>query len=121
MLLTQKISIQWAPHEQFGNTANAENDMLFEISTNKHSSQINYSQDVLQIEPSHTIGKTYKLTVEGNTTSSGFTFGSANGVGNEYGSGSGTHYFTALHAKLWVRQTTAGTTNIPSFRFVTSK
>lgn len=62
-----------------------------------------------------TIGKTYKLTVEGNTTSSGFTFGSANGTGREYGSGFGTHYFTALHANIWVRQSTAGTTNITSF------
>jgi hypothetical protein len=60
------------------------------------------------------IGKTYKLIISGNTTSSGFGLYPAGGSGF-YGSGFGTHYFTATHEKLWVRQQTAGTTNITSF------
>jgi len=62
-----------------------------------------------------TIGKNYKVIVSGDTTSSGFTLGDYSGTGTEYGSGFGTHYFTATHARLWVRQTTSGTTNITSF------
>jgi hypothetical protein len=60
------------------------------------------------------IGKTYKLIISGNTTSSGFGLYPAGGSGF-YGSGFGTYYFTATHEKLWVRQQTAGTTNITSF------
>ena len=66
-------------------------------------------------KPVLTIGEKYKLNIDGDTTSSGFTIGSGGSSGNEYGSGFGTHYFTALHASLWIRQNTAGTTNITSF------
>jgi hypothetical protein len=63
-----------------------------------------------------TIGKTYRLTIEGNTTSSGFSIGEVTASGNEYGSGFGTFYFTAVGTgSLWVRQNTSGTTNITSF------
>jgi hypothetical protein len=62
-----------------------------------------------------TVDTRYKLTIEGDTTSSGFTIGSYGGNGNEYGSGFGTFYFTALHSGVWIRQQTAGTTNITSF------
>ena len=60
-------------------------------------------------------GKTYKLIIAGNTTSSGFTMGNQVLSGNEYGSGFGTHYFVASGDRLWIRQTTSGTTNITSF------
>ena len=63
-----------------------------------------------------TIGKRYKLVIEGSTTSSGFTIGNLSVSGNEYGSGFGTHYFTAANTGLWIRQTTAGTTDITSFK-----
>jgi len=59
-----------------------------------------------------TVGKTYTIQIEGNTTSSGFTLGSGSGTGNEYGSGFGTHIFVSLNIQLWIRQTTSGTTNI---------
>ena len=63
-----------------------------------------------------TLGKTYKLIIAGTTTSSGFTLGNTTGSGNEYGSGFGTHYFTASgNTAFWLRQNTAGTTNITSF------
>ena len=61
-----------------------------------------------------TIGKRYKLIIEGNTTSSGFTLGILVS-GNEYGSAFGTHYFTATTSDLWIRQQTSGTTNLTSF------
>jgi len=62
------------------------------------------------------VGKSYKLVIEGDTTSSGFTIGNNQASGNEYGSGFGTHYFTAtINSVLWLRQKTAGTTNITSF------
>ena len=62
------------------------------------------------------VGKSYKLVIEGDTTSNGFTIGSNVASGNEYGSGFGTHYFTAVvNSVLWVRQKTSGTTNITSF------
>ena len=60
-------------------------------------------------------GKTYKLIIAGNTTSSGFTIGNQVLSGNEYGAGFGTHYFVASGDRLWIRQQTAGTTNITSF------
>jgi hypothetical protein len=63
-----------------------------------------------------TVGTRYKLIIEGNTTSSGFTMGNFSASGNEYGSGFGTHIFTAsVDTTLWLRQNTAGTTNITSF------
>ena len=63
-----------------------------------------------------TVGKRYKLTIQGDTTSSGFTIGDTSGSGNQYGSGFGTFYFTALgNGSLWIRQQTSGTTNITSF------
>lgn len=63
-----------------------------------------------------TLGRTYKLIIAGTTTSSGFTLGNTTGGGNEYGSGFGTHYFTASdNTAFWLRQNTAGTTNITSF------
>ena len=63
-----------------------------------------------------TVGKKYRLVIEGDTTSSGFTLGSNAASGNEYGIGFGTHYFTAvINSNLWVRQQTSGTTNITSF------
>jgi hypothetical protein len=74
-----------------------------------------YTLDGIRKQNFLTVGKTYKLTIEGDTTSSGFTIGSLGGSGNEYGSGFGTFYFTALHSGVWIRQTTAGTTNITSF------
>ena len=62
-----------------------------------------------------TIGKSYRLVIEGDTTSSGFTIGNISASGNEYGSGFGTHYFTAtVNTTLWIRQATAGVTNITS-------
>ena len=64
-----------------------------------------------------TVGKSYKLIIEGDTTSSGFTLGILVN-GNEYGSGFGTHYFKATTQDLWVRQQTLGTTNITSFSIV---
>ena len=60
-------------------------------------------------------GKTYKLIIAGNTTSSGFTIGNQVLSGNEYATGFGTHYFVASGDRLWIRQQTAGTTNITSF------
>jgi hypothetical protein len=62
-----------------------------------------------------TVGKSYKLVIEGDTTSSGFTIGSLGNSGNEYGSGFGTHYFECINSGLWIRQNTSGTTNITSF------
>jgi len=63
-----------------------------------------------------TAGTRYKLIIEGNTTSSGFTIGETTMSGNEYGSGFGTHYFTAIGTgSIWLRQSTAGTTDITSF------
>ena len=63
-----------------------------------------------------TVGTRYELTIEGNTTSSGFLIGNTSASGNEYGSGFGTHIFTAsTNTGLWLRQATAGTTNITSF------
>jgi len=42
--------------------------------------------------------------------------GNTTAGGNEYGSGFGTHYFTASsNNTLWLRQSTAGTTDITSF------
>ena len=64
-----------------------------------------------------TVGKSYKLIIKGDTTSSGFTLGILVN-GNEYGSGFGTHYFKATTQDLWVRQQTLGTTNITSFSIV---
>lgn len=62
-----------------------------------------------------TVGKRYKLTIQGDTTSSGFTIGDTSASGNEYGSGFGTFYFTAVgNGSLWIRQQTSGTTNITS-------
>jgi hypothetical protein len=63
-----------------------------------------------------TTGKRYKLVIQGSTTSSGFTIGNLSVSGNEYGSGFGTHYFTAANTGLWIRQNTAGTTDITSFK-----
>ena len=63
-------------------------------------------------------GKSYKLVIEGTTTSSGFTIGSVTANGNEYGTGFGTHYFVATTANpttLWIRQQTAGTTDLTTF------
>ena len=62
-----------------------------------------------------TVGKYYKLVIEGDTTSSGFTIGSLGNSGNEYGSGFGTHYFKCINSGLWIRQNTSGTTNITNF------
>jgi len=63
-----------------------------------------------------TVGTQYKLIIEGTTTSSGFSLGNTTAGGNEYGSGFGTHYFTASgNNTLWLRQSTAGTTDITSF------
>jgi hypothetical protein len=73
------------------------------------------SLDGLRKQSFLTVGTRYKLTIEGDTTSSGFTIGSLGGFGDEYGSGLGTFYFTALHSGVWIRQGTAGTTNITSF------
>ena len=61
------------------------------------------------------VGKNYKLEIKGTTTSNGFTIGDGAASGNEYGSGFGVHYFTAAHANLWIRQNTAGTTDITTF------
>lgn len=61
-----------------------------------------------------TVGKTYKIDIQGNTTSSGFTLGNISASGNEYGSGFGTHYFVSQNTQLWIRQNTEGTTNITS-------
>ena len=62
------------------------------------------------------VGKSYKIVIEGNTTSSGFTIGNNTASGNEYGIGFGTHYFIAtVNSVLWIRQKTSGTTNITSF------
>ena len=60
-------------------------------------------------------GNSYKLVIEGNTTSSGFTVGNITASGNEYGTGFGTHYFVAIGNTLWIRQQTAGTTNLTTF------
>ena len=65
-----------------------------------------------------TVGKYYKLVIEGDTTSSGFSIGSLGAGGNEYGTGFGTHYFECIHSGLWIRQQTSGTTNITSFSIV---
>mgnify|MGYP003143408222 CR=1 FL=1 len=62
-------------------------------------------------------GKSYKLVIAGTTTSSGFTIGNIN-LGNEYGTGFGTHYFVATGTyptTLWIRQQTAGTTDLTTF------
>ena len=58
------------------------------------------------------VGKKYKLEIKGTTTSNGFTIGNLALSGNEYGSGFGVHYFVAGEPRLWIRQTTAGTTDI---------
>ena len=63
-----------------------------------------------------TVGKSYKLIIAGTTTSSAFSFGNTTSGGNEYGTGFGTHYFTASgNTAFWFRQSTAGTTSITSF------
>ena len=68
-----------------------------------------------------TEGKTYKLIIEGSTTSSGFTVGNTSGSGGQYGTGFGTHYFIASGAnstaakRIWIRQITAGVTTITNF------
>ena len=62
-------------------------------------------------------GRSYKLVIEGDTTSDGFTIGNYS-YGNEYGTGFGTHYFVASGTqatRLWIRQQTSGVTNITSF------
>ena len=59
-----------------------------------------------------TVGRRFQIEIQGNTTSSGFTLGAGNGNGDEYGSGFGVHTFVSLHAQLWIRQRTSGTTNI---------
>ena len=61
------------------------------------------------------VGKQYRIEIQGTTTSSGFTYGNGSGSGNEYGSGFGVSYFTAINQRLWIRQTTAGTTDITTF------
>jgi hypothetical protein len=72
--------------------------------------------DGIRINSFFTIGTRYKLIIDGDTTSSGFTIGETTLSGNEYGSGFGTHYFTAIGTgSLWIRQQTSGTTNITSF------
>ena len=72
--------------------------------------------DGIRINSFFTIGKRYKLIIDGDTTSSGFTIGETTLSGNEYGSGFGTHYFTPIGTgSIWLRQQTAGTTNITSF------
>jgi len=72
--------------------------------------------DGIRINSFFTIGTRYKLTIQGDTTSSGFTIGDTSGSGNQYGSGFGTFYFTAVgNGSLWIRQQTSGTTNITSF------
>jgi len=68
-----------------------------------------------------TVGKSYKLVIEGSTTSSGFTIGDLIGEGTEYCTGFGTHYFVAVDSGggstggMWVRQQTAGTTDLTTF------
>ena len=59
-----------------------------------------------------TVGRRFQIEIQGNTTSSGLTLGAGNGNGDEYGSGFGVHTFVSLHAQLWIRQRTSGTTNI---------
>ncbi len=63
-------------------------------------------------------GNSYKLVIEGSTTSSGFTIGNYLN-GDEYGTGFGTHYFVAeggeYATRLWIRQQTAGTTDLTTF------
>jgi hypothetical protein len=65
-----------------------------------------------------TVGKTYKIDIQGNTTSSGFTLGNISASGNEYGSGFGVHTFVSQNTQLWIRQNTEGTTNITSLSVV---
>ena len=68
-----------------------------------------------------TEGKTYKLIIEGSTTSSGFTVGNTSGSGGQYGTGFGTFYFVASGSnataaqRIWIRQVTAGVTTITNF------
>jgi hypothetical protein len=68
-----------------------------------------------------TEGKTYKLIIEGSTTSSGFTVGNTSGSGGQYGTGFGTFYFVASGSsataaqRIWIRQATAGVTTITNF------
>jgi hypothetical protein len=59
--------------------------------------------------------KQYRLEIQGTTTSSGFTIGNGQASGNEYGTGFGVHYFTSASTNLWIRQNTAGTTDITTF------
>jgi len=59
--------------------------------------------------------KQYRLEIQGTTTSSGFTIGNGQASGNEYGTGFGVHYFTSASANLWIRQITAGITDITTF------
>jgi hypothetical protein len=59
--------------------------------------------------------KRYRLEIQGTTTSSGFTIGNGQASGNEYGTGFGVHYFTSASTNLWIRQNTAGTTDITTF------
>ena len=106
-LLSQPVDLQ----TDFVNNGNATIN-----STSSFSNPGGVFDGIVSSTNTFEIGKTYKLIIQGTTTApGGFTFGNANGNGNEYGSGSGTFYFTALHARLWIRQTTAGTTNITSF------
>jgi hypothetical protein len=59
--------------------------------------------------------KQYRLEIQGTTTSSGFTIGNGQASGTEYGTGFGVHYFTSASTNLWIRQNTAGTTDITTF------
>ena len=59
-----------------------------------------------------TTGKVYVLKIEGSTTSSGFTIGDVQTSGSEYGANFGIYYFKAVGHTLWIRQTTAGTTDL---------
>lgn len=65
-----------------------------------------------------TAGKQYRVIIEGSTGTSGITVGNEGGSGAEYGTGFGSHEFTALSNGIWIKTTDAGTTDITTFEAI---
>jgi len=62
-----------------------------------------------------TIGKRYRLIINGTTTASGFVLFNSNSAANSIATAFGTIDFTAINASLYFRNTGVGTTNITTW------